>query len=277
MQLVDLLLNLTGLALWLGMLAGGTVRFPPAARKPLLTPAHAPSPRRLSLGVLLLVLLAIRPFVYWHVGRDMNWVAELDLGALRLPFNSASLPRMAFFSTASFALLLGGFYLWLILLSVLNRDPTDSSPWRRIIESQLGWIGRWPWPLRLALAPLVIVCLWWAAAPALAQAGMVPPPRSATHVWQQGLLLAASSALAWKYLVAGMLFVHFLNSYLYLGNRPWLAYANRTACACLRPLRRLPLRAGRVDFTPVVGLALTFGLFDLLRRLLGLLFNRLPL
>jgi uncharacterized protein YggT (Ycf19 family) len=44
----------------------------------------------------------------------------------------------------------------------------------------------------------------------------------------------------------------------------------------LQPLRRVPLRAGRVDFAPVVGIALVFLLAGLAERGLNSIYEWLP-
>jgi len=50
-----------------------------------------------------------------------------------------------------------------------------------------------------------------------------------------------------------------------------------TAQTLLMPLRKIPLRAGRADFAPVVGIALAFLIAELAGRGLGWLYARLPL
>jgi uncharacterized protein YggT (Ycf19 family) len=45
----------------------------------------------------------------------------------------------------------------------------------------------------------------------------------------------------------------------------------------LRPLRAVPLRAGKADFTPVVGMILVFLFAELAERGLTALYLRLPL
>jgi len=45
----------------------------------------------------------------------------------------------------------------------------------------------------------------------------------------------------------------------------------------LAPLRKIPLRTGRVDFAPVVGIAIIFFAVELAERALIWLYARLPL
>ena len=78
------------------------------------------------------------------------------------------------------------------------------------------------------------------------------------HRIEQSLLIGLGSYLAWKYVVGALLTLHLLNSYIYFGRHPFWNYANATAQTLLQPLRRVPLRAGKVDFAPILGIALVF-------------------
>ena len=72
----------------------------------------------------------------------------------------------------------------------------------------------------------------------------------------QGAVIGLAVYLALKFLVVGFLGLYLLNSYVYLGDFPFLTFVNATARGLLRPLRRLPLRIGRVDLAPLAGMAL---------------------
>jgi uncharacterized protein YggT (Ycf19 family) len=78
-------------------------------------------------------------------------------------------------------------------------------------------------------------------------------------------------------LIAVVLLLHVVNSYLYLGNHAFWSFINATARNILAPLRWLPLRVGRVDLTPVVGIAVVLLGLGLGERGLTWLFSRLPL
>ena len=61
-----------------------------------------------------------------------------------------------------------------------------------------------------------------------------------------------------------------LNTYIYFGKHPFWNYVNATAQTLLAPLRKIPLRAGRVDFAPVVGIVIIFFAAELAERVSGL-------
>jgi len=279
MNRVDLLLNLAGLLLWIEWRA---VRFgaPVAAAGSIsgvLKHAVTRRTRRwLYLGALL-ALLAIRCGFYWRVGSQLDWVPFLDLGAIHLPFNSVSLERMALYSALSFGIVLAVFHLWLLLLSMVNQSAPDSDPWQRMVRQNLGWIESWPIALKLAVPILLVGSLWWVASPSLVDQGMTAAPSSAAHLAQQSVLVGLGTLLAWKYLVTGVLFLGVLNTYLYLGTWSVWAYVQTTSRNLLRPLQLLPLRIGRIDFIPVLGLALAWLLFTYAEIGLNRLFGRLPL
>jgi uncharacterized protein YggT (Ycf19 family) len=67
-----------------------------------------------------------------------------------------------------------------------------------------------------------------------------------------------------------------LNSYIYFGRHPFWNYVNATAQTLLTPLKKIPLRAGKVDFAPVAGIALVFLLAQFAGRGLVLLYAKLP-
>ena len=127
--------------------------------------------------------------------------------------------------------------------------------------------------LPLWAGTLLWVCLQYL----LVTVGLIPAPRSALHLWEQAMLMGLGSYLSWKFLLVGLLLLHLLNSYVYLGNGPFWHYVNHNARQLLRVLAWLPLHAGKVDFAPVGGIALVFGLAELGAWGLKRLFEILPL
>ena len=264
MNLVNFILNLVGLVLWVASrLAGASASLRHPARW-LLLPGLA-------------VLVGARAWIYWQVGQAVHWIAPLDLGAVRLDFNSAAFERMPIFSVASFGLFLGAFYLWLLLLSIINEDAQDSNPRLRFIAIQLGWLRRLPAVFRLILPATLLGLAWVGCHPALVDGGLVAAPRSTVHLWQQGAVVGLGAFLVGKYLLLGLLGLHLLNTYVYLGNRPLLASASLTARNLLGLVRWLPLRLGRVDLAPAIGVAAVWFMFDRGKPALVRLFFRLPL
>ena len=98
----------------------------------------------------------------------------------------------------------------------------------------------------------------------------MPRPVSAAHRVEESLVIGLGSYLAWKFVAAALLVLHLLNTYIYFGKHPFWSYVNATAQTLLAPLRKIPLRAGRVDFAPVVGIAVIFFAAELAERGAGL-------
>ena len=277
MNLADFLLNLAGLLLWITWRTAG---FAPTSKTtlPWVSRQAGPSPgRRHWLLVALVALLGVRAWFYWRVGMQVNWIASLDLGVIVLWFNSASLERMTLYSVLGFLVWLAVFHFWLLCLSMVNRRVGDAVPVQRWVRQHLGWVERWPAPLKILAPWLVVTGLWFAANPMLVRLGMTAAPRSPAHCWQQGAVIGAGTVLAWKNLIAVVLLLHVVNSYLYLGNHLFWSFINTTARNLLAPLRWLPLRVGRVDLTPIVGIAVVLLGLGLAERGLTWLFSRLPL
>jgi len=278
MNLVDFLLNGAGLLLWLSWRSVRLVRPAPAVTiSSVLRHAESRSSHRWLLVVWLLLLLAGRTLLYWRIGSRVNWVPVLDLGVVRLPFNSVSPVRMLVFSLSSFGVMLAVCYIWLMLLDVINRRVPDSDIWQKLVRLHLGWLRRLPAVLKLAGPAVALAVIWGLINPWLVEAGMAARPASSLHLLQQAAVVGMGAFFSWKYLVMLVLVLGVLNTYLYLGGHSFWTFVGVTNRNVLGPLRRGPLRMGRIDLSGVIGLALAWLLFTGGERLLSALFIRLPL
>jgi uncharacterized protein YggT (Ycf19 family) len=284
MALIDFILNLAGLLLWLNW---RSVRFDPLGKRTpatLIGTLRRAEPRRLRRWHLLAALgglLLLRAGIYWQIGSAANWAGKLDLGITALSFSSnssgpmLSFLRMLLFSIFSFGLMLGMFYLWLLLLSILAGP--EPLPFHRLVRMPLGGIDRWARWAKFLLPLIVTAVFWWLASWLLAWLQVIPEPGSLAHRIEESLVIGLGSYLTWKYLIGVLLVLHLLNSYIYFGKHPFWSYVNAGAQALLSPLRVVPLRAGKVDFAPVVGIALVFLAAELAGRGLVSLYGQLPL
>ncbi|HOC00353.1 MAG TPA: hypothetical protein PKM43_16610 [Verrucomicrobiota bacterium] len=279
MNRVDFLLNLAGLLLWLEWRAVrlGAPLAAAGSISAVLKHAKPRAARRWLYLAALVALLGIRCVFYWRVGSRLDWVPSLDLGTITLPFNSVSLGRMALYSVLSFGVVLAVFHLWLLLLSMVNRRVPDTDPWQRLVRQYLGWLEPWPVAVKLAAPIFLVGALWWFAHAELVRQGMTAAPGSAAHLAQQSILVGLGTILAWKYLVIGLLFLGLLNTYLYLGSWSVWAFVQTTSRNLLRPLHLIPLRLGRIDLLPAVGLGLAWLAFAYAEAGISHLFGRLPL
>jgi uncharacterized protein YggT (Ycf19 family) len=283
MGLMDFILNLAGLLLWLNW---RSVRFDPLGRRTpatLIGTLRRAEPRRLRRWHLLAALgglLLLRAGIYWQIGSAANWAGKLDLGITALSFSSnlsgpmLSFLRMLLFSIFSFGLMLGVFYLWLLLLSILAGP--ERLPFHRLVRMPLGGMDRWARGVKFLLPLMVTATFWWLASWLLAWLQVIPPLVSPVHRIEESLVIGLGSYLAWKYLIGVLLVLHLLNSYIYFGKHPFWAYVNAEAQTLLSPLRLVPLQAGKADFAPVVGIMLVFLAAELAGRGLVLLYGKLP-
>ena len=277
---IDFILNVAGLLLWLNWRSMGFAPVPASAKNPLLRTLKRPEVRRgkrwfylIGLGALLL----FRPVIYRHVGSALDWTPHLQLNVLSLPFRSDLPDRMLWYSLLSFAMAFFLFYSWLLLLSVINGAETESDALQKLVSLHLGWIDRLPAYAKIVLPELAACLLWAALAPLFAKAGILPTPASAAQTWEQGLVLGLVTFLAWKWLLVGILLLHLLNSYVYLGESPLLNFVTIAARHLLKPLQPLRLQVQKVDFAPLVGVGLVLLLEYLGSRLLSGLYDRLSL
>jgi len=263
MGLVDFILNLAALLLWLNWRA---VRLSAATQPSVLSLASAlkrAEPRRPSRWIYfsaLVLLLTLRSFFYWQVGPSVNWTPAVQLGVISLHFRSDFLSRMFLFSAFGFAVVLGIFYLWLLLLVLVNRGVSDSDPVQKIVRLQLGRVAHWPIAAQLLLPVVAVAAVWLVCYRPFVSLGLISPAASAAQLCRQAFVLGIESLLSWNYLIAGLLIAYTLNNYVYLGNSPVWNFVEVTGRNLLRPLRRVPLGIGKADLAPAVGIALVWAI-----------------
>ncbi len=279
MGVLDFILNLAGLLLWLNSrpVRFDTVGTPSLTLLRTLRRAGPASDRRWRHWIALALLLIVRAVIYRQLGAAVHWTPHLHLDVIALPFRSDALEQMLWFSLLSFGLVLAMFYLWLLVLSVVNRSLPDTDPLQKLVRLHLGRAEGLPAVVKLLLPPLLAVLIWLAFGPLLTALGILPAARSLTHTLQQALVMALASTLACKFLFIGVLLLHLLASYVYLGGWPLWSYATATAGRLLAPIRWLPLRFGRVDLMPVAGIVFFWSVAEFGVRWLGEFYLRLPL
>ena len=279
MGYVDFILNLAGLLLWIKW---RSLPFDPIHKR---TPATligtlrraAPSRfRPWHLLVVIALLLVCRAGFYRQVGPAAHWTGRLDFGVIALSFRSDVFDRMFLFSVASFGLTIAIFYLWLLLFSILAGQMAKEQPIHRLVRMQLGGVDGWPRRAKIILPFAASVLFWWLASWLFARLEIIPQPVSAAHRIEESIVIGLGCYLAWKFAAAALLVLHLLNTYIYFGKHPFWNYVNATAQVLLSPMRKIPLRAGKVDFAPVVGIAIIFSAAELSQRGLVWLYARLP-
>jgi uncharacterized protein YggT (Ycf19 family) len=257
MSLVDLILNLVGLLLWLHW-RGVTVKPPPGATLISTLRPVGPPPRRWPSLAALVLLLTMRGLLYWQLGPPVDWVPRLSLGPTTLSFSSNIPERIFLFSFLSFAATLGVFYLWLLLLSWVTAQESEADEGRRVVQAHLGTVDRWPNWLKLILPMFVAAAAWCALHPLLSQLGLAPRAASPWRLVGQGAVMGLAAYLTLKFLLLGLLALHMVNSYVYLGEFSFWRFVNTTTGALLRPLEWIPLRAGKIDLAPAAAMAAVF-------------------
>jgi uncharacterized protein YggT (Ycf19 family) len=273
MAYVDFILNLAGLLLWLNW---RSIRFDPLAKRTpatlmgTLRPAAPKKLRRWHLLVFLAALLFLRAILYRWIAPF--WIGKLDLGVIVTSFRSDWFSGIVFFSFLSFGLALGIFYVGLLFLSLLS----GPEPIQSLVKIPLGRVDGWPRWAKILLPLFVTAILWWLASWLLVWLQILPPPVSVAQRLEQSLVIGLGSYLVWKFPAGAILALHLLNSYIYFGRHPIWKYINTTAQKILAPLKKIPLRAGKVDFAPVVAIGLVFLAAELVARALNLIYARLP-
>jgi uncharacterized protein YggT (Ycf19 family) len=275
LTLIDFILNIVGLLLWLNWRAaelpvGGR---PGTSLLSTLRPAGPPRPRYYYWAGLP-VLLAARAVFYWQAGQPVHWSPRIFLGPTILSFRSDLPGRMLLFSVLSFAVALGIFYLWLLLLSCLNAQVPDADPVQRLVRVWLGRLERWPGAIKLLLPLAVTALAWCLLNPLLARLNMVPASAPA-RLLAQGAVIGLAAYLTLKFLILTILLLYLLNSYVYLGEFALWNFVDATTRRLLRPLQKLPLRVGKIDFAPVLSIILVMLAAEFAQRGLAHLYQKL--
>jgi uncharacterized protein YggT (Ycf19 family) len=269
---IDFILNVAGVLLWLNW---RSVRLDPFNRgipATLAGTVRRAEPMRLKRWhflAALAALLIVRAWFYEHLGPAVNWTPKLNLIAVTPAFplvmrGHAFFLSALLFSMLSFVRLLVIFYLWLLAIAILNRHETNPDPLQKLLLVQLGRPGKWPVIIQLIFSVLVIAVLWALFHPLLLHIGVITPVRSNVLLLGQGAVISLIAFLTLKFLLLAFLIVDLIITYVYLGTNPIWEFINTTSRNLLAPLHRLPLRFGRVDFAPVIGIALIVLLLFLL-------------
>jgi hypothetical protein len=273
MSLLDSILNLVGLLFWIHGRAASFRGGGAPARLSLISALKRTGPssaRWLSFGALAGLIL-LRALFYWHIGAPMDWQPRISMAAIVLTFRSDLFLRMLLYSILSFAFTLLLFYFWLLLLSMVNSRISNSDPLQKLVRQHLGWLDNLPLVLKIFLPPVIAAVCWAAFHPLLARAGIVPAVSTANLI-EQSIIIGTAAYLTWKYLIAIVLVVFVLGSYVYLGHWHLWTYLNVTAKTLLRPLGGR-LRLARVDFAPIAVIALVFFLAELAEKGLAALYK----
>jgi uncharacterized protein YggT (Ycf19 family) len=266
MGLLDFILNLVGLLLWFNWRAARfdpLSKFTPATLAGTLRRAEKTSFQHWHLPLALLGLLLLRAPLYSTFGSALNWTGKLDIAAISIPFRTnvspyflTSVRPMLLYSFYSFGVTLAVFLLWVLFLSALKSKAPESDSLRQLLRLHLGRVEGWPRGLKLLLPLLAITPVWWLASWPLTHWDILPAPATLMQRLEQSLLVGGGGYLAWKHLIVGVLGLYFVSSYVFFGKQPFWQHLELVARQLLAPLRLLPLRFGKIDLAPLVGIAL---------------------
>jgi uncharacterized protein YggT (Ycf19 family) len=133
----------------------------------------------------------------------------------------------------------------------MNPDPLQ-----KLLLLQLGRIARWPLVVQLVL-PFILITGWWALFhPLLVHIGVITHLRSNALLLAQGSVITVILYLTLKFLLLTFLIAHLIITYVYLGTNPLWEFINTTSRNFISPLNRLPLRLGKIDLAPIIGIIL---------------------
>ncbi|HIG81354.1 MAG TPA: hypothetical protein EYQ62_06905 [Verrucomicrobiales bacterium] len=249
------ILNLAGLLLWISWRTGTMPRSQPPRNLAGPTPRQGPVYRHSWIYLLvLLALLGGRAVFYNQFGPGLDWYPHLNLLDVFHPFKSDSLPHALAYSMLSFAHWLAALYFCLALLATVQPQTEATGQWREFLKAQFGWPGGLPviaqWGGVIALAVGFRV----------AEANWIESLEAVTLPANHLPLLVLLDLRAAIYLIMVLLALYLLNSYVYFGEQAFWKTVNESGKRLLTPLRILPWETRKVDFAPIVALAIAYGL-----------------
>tara|TARA_B100001123_G_scaffold16303_1_gene18466 strand:+ start:257 stop:1120 length:864 start_codon:yes stop_codon:yes gene_type:complete len=273
MGLLHLILNFVALLLWVHWRMG----LPPQQASPkrstgarvlqfLLRKALA----SISLILLTVVLLG-RGWFYFAVAPDLSWQPHLDMVSFSLgefqewslPFDRNVLEKQLAFSIVSFLPWLVVYNFCLVLLSVLRPDLKEAEGWNRFLRQQLGWLDWLPAVLKIPIAFLLAGCLFYASAAWMQRLEILTLGTNVELAHFAGDNAAVHLRhVAWFSM--GLIVLYLFSNYVYFGGQNFWKCIEATGKSLLWVLQLLPLRWRKVDFAPLLGLALAFGVSVLL-------------
>lgn len=271
MGLIDFILDLAGVLVWLSW---RSIRFDPLVKTvpaTLVGTLRRAEPRRTKgwpYLVGLATLLVARALLYRQIGPEADWTPKLNLFFVSLAFRSDHFSPIMLFSVLSFGRILIVCYFWLLALAIINRPSTEPDPIQKMVRLHLSPVARWPLIVQLLVPLLLVGGLWIALHPLLVHLEVTGRVRSNSHLAEQGALVALTLWFSLQFLLPVFLLLHLVASYVYLGSSTLWEFIGATARNLLAPLRRLPLRISRFDFSPLVGVVLIFALLHWLPKVI---------
>jgi hypothetical protein len=253
MSLVDWILNIAAIFLWMDWRSARSAK-PQSILSIAGTVRHAGRAAGKGFGSLaaLILILVVRPAFYYTVGSALNWTPAINFLSISIPWRSDLLGRMYIFSTLTFLKVIGYYYAWLLLLSVVNRRLTDEDRIQRFVRGQLAWLERFPAWLKLLLPSIITALAWVPLAALFAGLELIPKGGSDKAIWIQAAAFALAALLVWKWLIIAFFVVHLLNIYVYMGTHLLWHYIGVTSRKLLLPFSFL--RSGKLDLSPVAGI-----------------------
>lgn len=255
MWFLDAILNIAGLVLWLKWLDHGKQKSAPCISLVSTLKRSAGRFPRTGFLAALITLLTFRCILYWQLGSELRWIPKIWFGIVALPFRSDYLARACLYSGLSFAAALFIFYLGLLLFSLLEDKESQRDGFQNLVRDQLGKAAFLPTALKLILPWIGALVLWCALNRPLIALGILPAPKSLFHLLGQGGVTSLGVYFVWKYIVVGVLLLHLLNSYIYFGTSAFWIFIEHAARKLLKFISWLPLRVKRIDFAPVIMMA----------------------
>ena len=270
MGLIDLILNLAGVLLWFSWRSMGMDPMTRTTPATLVGTLRRAEPRRLKgwqFVAGLAVLLLLRGVLYRQIGPAADWTPKLDLFFVVLAFPGDIFRSALLYSVLSFTRILVVCYFWGLALVIINRGTAEADALQKMLRLQFGPVARWPRLLQALLPLVVITGLWMALHPLLTHFGIISRIRSQAHLAEQGLLIGVALYFTLQFLLPVFLLLHLVTSYVYLGSNPVWDFVGATARNLLAPLRWLPLRIAKLDFSPLAGVLLILFLLHWLPNL----------
>jgi len=242
---------------------------------PLLQRIKAPERRVWQICLLaMLALVGVRGVLWMIFGAD-----NLDFKVTAIPVSSPNILQCQLLSLVAASVFLLQVLAFLTLALAMGGLDNRTDHYSRLMRALVGPLKAVPPWWRCLFPALALVLFWSVVLWMLAFMRLHPPHPSGLVGFVLGsvpLTLALIVDLARAWIV--LLIVRCVLSFIPVWRPAWADVIERVTEPLLKPFRRLPLRAGQIDFTPVVAiLALAVAHALLLQWPLRFLDNPQPL
>lgn len=215
---------------------------------------------------VILFFLFFRACIYFYVGTTSGWQGRLNLGIIEVPFASFDFSSMVLFSFVSLFKWMVLLYSWVLFFSAFSAGAGDglrnwASDLQAVLLKNVG--TQWFSVLKIVFPGFLMPVIWGVFCFIADCVGIITWG-SSLQVLKEGIMLTLALYYSYSYFLVFLSIIYFFITYFYLRGSVLQNYLRDVIRKIFTPLYYLPLTTPdgeggvKIDFVPVVGLAISF-------------------